>query len=196
MELGKEYWASKWEKQQTGWDIGHISTPIKFYIDQLKNKDLKILIPGAGNSYEGEYLYNKGFKNVYLLDYSDVPFTNLLKRCPKFPKDNLINQNFFEHEGKYDLILEQTFFSAIHPSNRKEYVSKNHELLKKNGNLVGLLFAIDFGNSHPPYGGNINEYIQLFSPSFTIKVLEESRNSISPRQGDELFMILEKKSTL
>lgn len=194
MNLDKDYWVSKWDNDQTGWDIGHISTPIKKYIDQIENKDLKILIPGAGNAYEGEYLFNKGFKNVYLLDYSDVPFNNLLKRCPNFPKDHLINQNFFEHKEKYDLILEQTFFSAIHPTNRQEYVDQNHAILNENGILVGLLFAIDFGNPHPPYGGNTKEYIELFSPSFTIKVLEESHNSITPRQGDELFMILQKKT--
>lgn len=194
MDLNKNYWEGKWKDQLTGWDIGHISTPIKEYIDQLKNKDLRILIPGAGNSYEGEYLFRKGFKNIYLLDYSDIPFENLLKRCPEFPKDRLINQNFFEHTGTYDLILEQTFFSAIHPSNREAYVEKNNALLKKGGRLVGLLFAVDFGNPHPPYGGNALLYKKLFEPLFEIKVLEEAYNSIEPRQGSELFIIAEKTS--
>ena len=57
IKLGKEYWEEKYAKNSTGWNIGYISTPIKEYIDQLQNKSIKILIPGAGNSYEAEYLW-------------------------------------------------------------------------------------------------------------------------------------------
>ena len=38
--------------KETGWDIGYVSTPIKEYFNQVKNKELKILIPGGGNSYK------------------------------------------------------------------------------------------------------------------------------------------------
>jgi len=63
-----KYWSKRYEENQTGWDIGYPSTPIKTYVDQLENKDLKILIPGAGNAYEAEYLWQQGFKNVHVLD--------------------------------------------------------------------------------------------------------------------------------
>mgnify|MGYP000899644145 FL=1 len=59
----EQYWSKRYLKNQTGWDIGAPSRPIKTYIDQLDNRDLKILIPGAGNSYEAEYLLKQGFKN-------------------------------------------------------------------------------------------------------------------------------------
>jgi hypothetical protein len=193
MTFDKNYWHTKWENQETGWDIGYISTPLKEYIDQLKNKNIRILIPGSGSSYEGEYLFKKGFKNVFLLDYSELPFINFLKRCPDFPKSNLINQNFFEHEGSYDLILEQTFFSAIHPKEREQYVQKMAELLADNGRLAGLLFAIKLGDDFPPFGGNKEEYTHLFSPYFNIKNLEIAHNSIGPRQGNEFFINLVKK---
>ena len=194
MKLDKDYWEFKWENDQTGWDIGFISPPIKDYIEQIKDKNTKILIPGAGNSYEGEYIFKKGFSKIHLLDYSNLPFKQLQSRCPEFPSENLINQNFFDHNANYDLILEQTFFSAIHPSNRESYVQKMHDLLNDGGKLVGLLFKVDFGNPHPPYGGNIEEYTELFTPWFEIEVMEESYNSIPPRQGSELFFNLKKKS--
>ena len=193
MAFDKEYWHSKWESSQTGWDIGHVSTPIKEYIDQLKNKSLRILIPGAGNAYEGEYLFNQGFKNVFLLDYSELPFKKLLARCPDFPKAHLFNENFFDHQGKYDLILEQTFFSAIHPTERNKYVRKMHDLLVDKGQLAGLLFAIKLGDDFPPFGGDKEEYTKLFSPLFEIKKLEIAYNSIKPRQGNEFFINLLKR---
>ena len=42
-KFDKSYWEEKYKKNKTGWDIGYISTPIKTYIDQLKNKNVSIL---------------------------------------------------------------------------------------------------------------------------------------------------------
>ena len=193
MKHKKEYWDSKWEAQQTGWDIGYISTPIKEYIDQLTNKDLNIMIPGAGNSYEGEYLFKQGFENVSILDLSKVPFNNLKKRCPDFPNKSLIIGDFFEHQGIYDLIIEQTFFSSFQPKFRPQYANKVHELLKPGGKLVGVLFQVELYDDHPPYGGSKQEYLELFDPLFKIQLMETANNSIKPRMGSEVFMILEKQ---
>ena len=66
MENLEEYWSKRYEEGQTGWDIGYPSTPIKTYIDQIKDKNLRILIPGAGNAYEAEYIFKEGFKNVFV----------------------------------------------------------------------------------------------------------------------------------
>ncbi len=76
-KFNKKYWEQKYINNQTGWDIGHISTPIKNYIDQLQNKELRILIPGAGNSYEAEYLWNQGFKNLFILDIAEQPLKKM-----------------------------------------------------------------------------------------------------------------------
>ena len=110
LQLDSEYWNDRYLNNEFGWDIGYVSTPLKNYIDVLTDKNLKILIPGAGNSYEAEYLFNLGFKNVYLCDYAEEPLKNFLERVPNFPKNQLLQVDFFELEGhKFDLILEQTF---------------------------------------------------------------------------------------
>jgi len=193
MPYKKEFWHSKWEQDQTGWDIGYVSTPIKEYIDQLNNKDLNILIPGSGNSYEGEYLFKQGFKNITLLDFSGLPFENLRNRCPQFPVEGIVTGDFFKHLGNYDLIIEQTFFSSFKSKFRKQYAEKIHGLLKPGGKLIGLLFGIELYHDHPPFGGDKEEYQELFSPLFKILVMEPAHNSINPRQGNELFLILEKR---
>jgi len=63
-----------------GWDIGYPSTPIKEYADQLTDKSIQILIPGAGNAYEAEYLWKQGFSNVHILDISEIPLKEFKKR--------------------------------------------------------------------------------------------------------------------
>ena len=55
MKLSKDLWNERYENQDTAWDIGHISTPLKEYFEQLENKNIKILIPGCGNAYEAAY---------------------------------------------------------------------------------------------------------------------------------------------
>ena len=191
--FNKNYWEDKWRKQQTGWDMGHLSPPIQAYIDQLSNTEQKILIPGSGNSYEGEYLFKKGFQNTYLLDLSEIPFLNLKKRYPEFPDENLIVEDFFKLSGQYDLIQEQTFFSAIPPHLRMAFAKKIHELLVPGGKMAGLLFGIEFNKDYPPFGGLKEDYIRLFDDLFEIKALETAYNSIEPRSGNELFIILQKK---
>ena len=193
-ELSSQYWDQLYKSEQTGWDIGYVSTPLKEYFDQLKDKSLKILVPGAGGGYETEYIYKIGFSEVYLLDYAAESMKKFKKRFPDFPGDHLINENFFEHNESYDLIVEQTFFSSIPRKQRNTYIEKMHQLLKPKGKLVGLLFGHKFQFNGPPFGGTEYEYRHLFGRLFNIQTMEIAHNSIKPRAGRELFLILQKKS--
>jgi len=188
------FWESKYKNNTTGWDIGHISKPLKAYFAQLEDKDLSILIPGCGHGYEAEFLHNNGFKNVHILDIAEKPLENFSERVPDFPKQHLIQANFFDHEELYDLIIEQTFFCALDPVLRSNYAEKMNELLKANGKLVGLLFDFPLTEEGPPFGGSAKEYSTTFSSLFKIKVLERSYNSIDNRLGKELFIIFEKEN--
>lgn len=193
MKLNSEYWENRYLNNEIGWDVGEITTPLKEYIDQIKNKSIKILIPGCGNGYEFEHLQKNGFTNSHVLDYAEQPLANLKKRLPECDNSKFIKQDFFDHNEKYDLIIEQTFFCALDPSLRKSYVSKMHSLLKTNGKLVGLLFQFPLTEVGPPFGGSKDEYLNLFSDLFEIKILETAHNSIKPRKGNELFFIFTKK---
>lgn len=191
-KMDKKYWENRYQKQETGWDAGTITTPLKEYIDQLKNKELKILIPGAGNGYEFDYLVKNGFKNVTVIDIAEQPIINLKKRNPKFI-ENFIQADFFDLSEKFDLIVEQTFFCALDPKQRHNYVTKMHSILNKNGKMAGLLFDFPLTEVGPPFGGSKEEYLSLFSDTFIIKKLEKAYNSIKPRKDKELFFIFEKK---
>lgn len=192
-QLNKDYWENRYEAKETGWDVGQITTPLKEYIDQIQDKNLKILIPGAGNGYELDYFLSKGFTNVFVVDFAETPLKNIKKRIPEFPENQLIKSDFFELNGTYDLIMEQTFFCALAPELRKKYVSKMHSLLSENGKLFGLLFDFPLTEDGPPFGGSKEEYLNLFSEYFHIKTLETAYNSIQPRKERELFFIFETK---
>ena len=194
------YWTTRYTNSQTGWDIGATSTPLKTYFEQLNDKNSSILIPGAGNAYEAEYLFFKGFKNVFILDIAKVPLEAFKKRIPNFPETHIIHDDFFTHKSRYDLIVEQTFFCSFPPysESRHKYALKMHELLKENAKLVGLWFNFPLSNDMEkrPFGGNIEEYTEYFKPLFHIKTFETCYNSIPPRMDRELFGIFEKKTSV
>ncbi len=189
----KLFWDNKYLTGETGWDAGSVTTPLKEFFDTLKDPDCKILIPGAGNAYEAEYLHRQGFKNVYIIDISEFPLHNFQKRVPDFPRGHLLHGDFFELEDTFDLIVEQTFFCALAPALRENYARQMSRLLKKDGVLAGLLFDIPLNNDKPPYGGNKEDYIPYFRPYFTFRKFEKAYNSIPPRAGNELFIYLVKK---
>lgn len=192
--LDKAYWNQRYVSKQTGWDVGHISTPLKEYFDQLSRKDISILIPGAGNAYEAEYLFRAGFKHITVVDWAQSALDNFADRVPDFPGDQLYRKDFFEMEGKFHMIVEQTFFCALHPALRPEYAKKASQLLKPNGKIVGLLFNIELNTDHPPFGGSSEEYTEYFYPYFNFNTWEPCYNSISPRSGEEMFINLVRKS--
>jgi len=199
MKFSKEeaYWTNRYKEERTGWDIGEISTPLKEYIDQLTDKSISILIPGAGNAYEAEYLFNKGFRNVSILDISEIPFVKFKERNPDFPDSQLLHGDFFTHKGTYDLILEQTFFCSFVPieANRKAYAKQMSNLLNEKGKLVGLWFDIPLTGDleKRPFGGDKMLYVHYLHPFFEIKSFNTSYNSIPDRVQQELFGIFIKK---
>ncbi|WP_435357119.1 methyltransferase [Emticicia sp. SJ17W-69] len=191
--LNDQYWSERYENHQTRWDIGKVAPALKAYFDQLTDKNLAILIPGCGNSHEAIYLLQQGFTNITLIDISAV-LVNILQKKLQFyvEKGNVrvLHQDFFEHSGNYDLIIEQTFFCAIDQSLRTIYAEKMSNLLNPKGKLVGLLFDCHFEGG-PPFGGSKEEYIPYFEPYFKLKIFEKCYNSIPPRAGNELFICLE-----
>lgn len=187
------YWEKRYQEQNTGWDLGTVSPPLKDYMNEIQDTSLKILIPGAGNSYEAEYLYHAGFRNIFVLDFAKPAIQNFKKRCPWFPEDQLLEQDFFNLDMKFDLVLEQTFFCALPPNRRSEYAQKMAAILPKNKNLVGLLFDFPLTENGPPFGGSKQEYIKYFEPYFIIEEMQRATNSHLDRKGKELFFKLKRK---
>ncbi len=193
-KFGAEYWNSRYNKSETGWDIGSVSEPLKAYIDQLPDKDISILIPGCGNAYEAAYLLQHGFTNVTLIDISAVLVKAIKEKfAASIDKQlHVIEGDFFKLDKQFDLVLEQTFFCALDPSLREAYVSKMADIVKPGGKLAGVLFNRDFEGG-PPFGGNKDEYLALFSDKFIVKTMETCYNSIEPRRGNELFVLFIRK---
>ncbi|MCT4580199.1 MAG: TPMT family class I SAM-dependent methyltransferase [Flavobacteriales bacterium] len=186
INLNAEYWNNRYIDKTHRWDIGYPAPAITNYFDQIEDKEIRILIPGCGSAYEGEYLFNKGFKNITLLDLAEETKKSFLNRVPEFK--NFHVGGFFEYKGEFDYIIEQTFFCALNPSLRNDYVMKVKELLGEKGKLVGLMFHDELYKEHPPFGGYKEDYLKLFTPHFSSVEMEITQESIKERLGRELFI--------
>jgi methyl halide transferase len=191
---GEAYWNNRYNDNTASWDLGEVSPPLKAYIDQLTNKNVRILVPGCGNTYEAEYLLQKGFMDVTVIDIAPALVAQLKEKFASNPHIKIILGDFFAHTGEYDLVLEQTFFCAIDPPLRKDYVAKMRELLAPKGKLAGVLFNREFEQEGPPFGGNKCQYEPMFEKDFNFKTFELCNNSVVKREGTELFINLEKKA--
>ena len=191
--LNADYWNAQYEAGQTGWDLGMVSPPIKTFVDTLTDKSIRILIPGCGNAYEAEYLVHQGFKDITLIDIAPAAVESLQEKFAQNSEVRVILGDFFTHQEKYDLIIEQTFFCALPPQLREKYVWKMFDLLTDHGQLAGLLFNRSF-DSGPPFGGSADEYKALFKDAFSFVQFDMANNSAAPRAGTELFIQLTKNA--
>lgn len=192
--LMRQFWEKHWKTNNLGWDIGYPSPPIVDYMQNYANKDAAILIPGCGNAYEAEYLLKNGFKDISLIDISPTAVDRLNKKFKDTENVKIFCADFFAHQRTtYDLIIEQTFFCALNPEKRLNYVNHTADLLKDGGKLIGLLFGVEFPFEGPPFGGDRADYEKLFKTRYHLRKLKIAENSIKPREGNELFIEFEKK---
>ena len=198
MILDKNYWKNRYQTGEIAWDAGMVTTPIKAYIDHLVatnvDKNLKILIPGAGSGHEAAYLWTQGFQKVFVCDWAEEAINRYRNNVPEFPESQLIIGDFFQLNEQFDLIIEQTFFCALDPQLRLRYAEKMAELLHTEGVLTGVLFSRMFPFQGPPFGGDSLEYANYFEPYFDILIMEDCFNSIQPRAEAELWIKLKKKT--
>ncbi len=188
MVMNEKYWTQRYLEDNTPWDMGNAAPPLTGFLQGFYHRQQPILIPGAGNAYEAEWLWANGFTNVFVVDISEEPLKKLKQRCPHFPEDHLLHTDFFKLNLQFDLVLEQTFFCALPPELRPDYVSKMKDILNPGGHLTGVLFDFPLTKKGPPYGGSEGEYRKLFANSFSIYKMERCYNSIQPRAGKEIFI--------
>ncbi|RME99973.1 MAG: SAM-dependent methyltransferase [Bacteroidetes bacterium] len=191
-KLDENYWESRWQAGRTGWDLGEPAPALITYL-QNWSSDTRILIPGAGRAHEALWLHRHGYTEVYVCDWAPSALEHFRQAAPDFPAAHLLACDFFTLDLEVDLLIEHTFFCAIDPALRPQYVEKSYQLLASGGILAGLFWATHFEQDGPPFGGELAEYHRLFDPYFEFLQSELAALSVTPRKGREYFLELRKK---
>lgn len=188
-KLSESYWDKRHQLGDTPWDIGEAAPALISYFSKNSLEGKTLLIPGAGLAHEAKAL-SKIYPNarITVLDISQSLVHYLQDAFAGQGNVTIICEDFFDHDGKYDFIMEQTFFCALDPSLRKAYFSKMFELLRPGGRLAGLWFHCVFDKIGPPFGGDVEDYVQDAKTFFKEFTIDYHPDSIPPRKDREVFL--------
>ena len=192
----RDDWQNHYDNDDLRWDLGKVAPPFIRLWEEKKLPIGKAIIPGCGQGHEVLFLAGKGFQ-VTGVDYAPGA-VDLLSRSLKERKlkANVLHQDFFQleenHNTQYDLIVEQAFFCAIHPSKRSSYVETATRILKKGGLLAGLFYETN-AEGGPPFNTTPSDILEHFSDDFHIQTLEKTPYSVEKRKDKELLGLLRKK---
>ena len=193
------FWNSKYINKEHGWDIGKPTPIFKKWSSKYKSpENINICIPGCGYGHDAIYLANAGF-NVYAFDFSKDAINYLNSKINKQINLKTFCTDFFKISDDFlhtfDFILEYTFYCAISPSRRQEYIDKCHGLLKDKGKIISIMLQIERNNKSqgPPFQVTKDELTLNFKNKFKIIKMEKNKLSIAPRKDIELYVHYEKK---
>jgi methyl halide transferase len=192
----REDWERHYDEKDLRWDLDEVAPP---FVQLWEKRDIppcRAIVPGCGAGHEVIFLAEKGFE-VTAVDYSHGA-VRLLERIYEKNSflDKVLHQDFFTLGSKYDetfeLMLEHTFFCAISPDMRQDYVKTTNRILKPGGSLIGLFYETNESGG-PPFNTRREDITELFSGSFLIESLSKTPNSVEQRRGKEWLAIFKKK---
>lgn len=193
----REDWERHYDEDDLRWDLNEAAPPLVHLWKKKNFSPCKAIVPGCGAGHEVLFLAKKGF-NVTAVDFSHGAI-KLIKST--FKKNNclgeVLHQDFFELDYKYNesfgLMLEHTFFCAINPNMRQEYVKTAKRILKPGGYLIGLFYETN-EDGGPPFNTKKEDIEKYFSSSFKIESLSKTLHSAEQRLEKEWLVVLKKRT--
>lgn len=191
-----EDWEHHYRKNDLGWDLGEVAPPFVHLWKERVILPCKAVIPGCGRGHEVIFLAKRGFQ-VTAVDYAQGAVGFLEKTLVANNLEaQILCQDFFalglNFNNKFDLMLENTFFCAIKPSMRREYVLTAERTLKPGALFIGLFYETG-KEGGPPFNTKKRDIEENFSERFAIEVLSKTPHSAKQRTGKEWLAIFKKK---
>lgn len=187
---GQYFWSTLYRTGDTRFDKGRVAPPIA---RMARDGDLprgRILVPGAGRGHDALALAQLGFMTTAVdlapeaceaaVAEARTLGVPLEVRC----EDALV-ETLRARRGQFDAIVEHTFFCAIDPALRPEYVEACADLLRPGGVLAGLFFVLGRPGG-PPFDVTETEIRGLFGTRFALERLRPAPDSFPERLGREL----------
>jgi len=168
------------------------------------------LIPGAGRAYDAIALAEHGFDSVTAVDLSPTACAAAREEIATYYNAdhgnsssaaiNVICADFFDLEGQYDFIWDNTFLCALDPSTRERWALKMKALLKPDtGELLTNVFPIGDREGGPPFALSVPLVKSLLEPVGFQSTLVQDELPLEQqhrRPGDPLESVLTRGSAL
>lgn len=187
-------WEEIYRKGEVFWNKGEPSPPMKQYLERRTLRG-RALVPGCGHGHEVALAVEHGLDAIGL----DIAPTGVEEARTLYPHlaERFVAGDFFdppmEMRGAFDVILEHTCMSGLHPSLRADYRRGIDQALRPGGLLVGVWFIdpdLDPGEEGPPFAFSVPDLTALFADGY--EVVEDYVPDVAfpTRVGQERMRVL------
>lgn len=187
-------WDEKYRKGEVFWNKGAPSPPLKEYLDRHPVTG-RVLVPGCGHGHEVALAVEYGLDAVGL----DIAPTGVAAARALYPQlaERFVIGDLFdppaEMRGAFDVVLEHTCMSGLHPSLRADYRRGIDLTLRRGGLLIGVWFinpALDPGDEGPPFPFSVSDLTALFASGYEIVEDYVPEVAFESRTGRERVRVL------
>jgi len=165
-------WEEIYQKGEVFWNKGEASPPMKQYLERHAVRG-RALVPGCGHGHEVALAVEHGLDAIGL----DIAPTGVAEARALYPKlaERFVVGDLFnppaELRGAFDVVLEHTCLSGLHPSLRADYRRGIDLTLKRGGLLIGVWFIepdLDPGDEGPPFPLSVPDLTALFAQDYEV----------------------------
>ena len=165
-------WEEIYQKGEVFWNKGEASPPLKQYLERHPVRG-RALVPGCGHGHEVALAVEHGLDAIGL----DIAPTGVAEARALYPKlaERFVVGDLFnppaELRGAFDVVLEHTCLSGLHPSLRADYRRGIDLTLKRGGLLIGVWFIepdLDPGDEGPPFPLSVPDLTALFAQDYEV----------------------------
>lgn len=182
-----DFWQGRYDEQVTPWDLGAVSPHFSSVLENASLPIGKMLVPGSGRAHDAAFFAQRGFE-VTAVDYTKGAYIEASKLYGSLENLTIIQDDIFHlpdsFDDQFDYVLEHTCYCAINPSRRQDYVTMCHNVLKPNGQVIGVFWNIEDPDG-PPFGTTPEQLTAQFQPEFTLLSLDPVLKNTTGRGGQE-----------
>ncbi len=191
-------WEEIYAKGEVFWNKGEPSPPLKQYLQRQTVRG-RALVPGCGHGHEVALAVAHGLDAIGL----DIAPTGVAAAKALYPHlaERFVAGDLFdppaEMRGAFDVVIEHTCMSGLHPSLRPTYRQGIDLTLRRGGLLIGVWYIepdLDPGDEGPPFPFAVPDLTALFADDYEIMEDYVPDVSFATRVRQERMRVLRRKA--
>ena len=189
-------WEEIYRKGEVFWNKGASSPPMKQYLERHPVSG-RALVPGCGHGHEVALAVEHGLDAIGL----DIAPTGVAEARALYPQlaERFVTGDLFdpppEMRDAFDVVLEHTCMSGLHPTLRADYRRGIDLTLRRGGLLIGVWFInpdLDPGDEGPPFPFSVPDLTALFAEGYEIVEDYVPDVAFETRVGRERVRVLQR----
>jgi len=192
------YWSEAYDQGLDGWELGG-PHPFLLKQDWTRFEGARVLVPGSGRGHDAYFLATSiPGAHVTALDFAPEARAESERLYPglaslEYATDDVFEFLKREQTASWDLVFEHTFFCAIDPLRRQEYLRELCRVLKPAGRWLGLFFLLEHDGG-APFALTQWELRELTRSCFEIRAWSRVQDSPKGRTHKELWAEFSRRS--